>query len=112
MAIANVLIGNTDTTLLTVPVGKRYAIVNIFVCNNEDYNAVHEEHGATVFDLHLVKSGDPISNDNIVVNNLQMPASETFVFDSEKIVLEPGDRIIVVGESPTVLSATVSYWEV
>ena len=31
---------------------------------------------------------------------------------SEKIILESGDKVVIVGESPTNLSATVSYLEV
>jgi len=48
----------------------------------------------------------------MVVRNLILPAGETFTFDSEKIILEEGDKIVLLGESPTNLSATVSYLEV
>jgi hypothetical protein len=112
MAIANVLVNNTATTLLTVPVGRRYAITNILICNNEDVNLVHEEAGLTVFDMHLVKDGDPIGLANMILRSCPVPAGETFTFDSEKIILEEGDRIILVGESPTNLSATASWMEV
>jgi len=112
MAIVNGLINATDTTLLTVPIGKRYAITNIFVCNNEAVNTGHEEHGTTRFDMHLVNAGEPKSLINMVVRDLPMPASETFSFDSERIVLSEGDTIVFLGESPTVLSATISYMEV
>jgi len=112
MAIANALITNTDTTLLTVPSGKRYAITTIMVCNTWTPNPGHEEDGLTNFDMHFVHSGEPKGNNNMVIRNLQLPAGETFTFDSEKIILEDGDRIILLGESPTNLSATVSYLEV
>lgn len=112
MAIVNVLIGNTDTTLLTVPAGKRYAITNIFVCNNEEINPLQEEAGTTNFDMHFVKDGDTKNISNMVIRSLSMPAGETFTFDNERVVLEEGDRIVFLGESPTVLSATASYWEV
>jgi hypothetical protein len=112
MAIVNGLIGNVDTTLLTVPAGKRYAITNILVCNNEPINLQHEEHGTTNFDMHIVKVGEPKSAINMVVRSLPMPASETFSFDSERIIMEEGDTITFLGESPTVLSATISYMEV
>ena len=48
----------------------------------------------------------------MVVRALVLPAGETFTFDSEKIVLETGDKIVALGESPTNLVATVSYLEV
>lgn len=112
MAITNSLIASTDTTILTVPAEKRYAITNIFICNNEDINPIHEEAGTTVFDLHFVKSGEPKSVINMVLRSIVVPAGETFIFDTEKVILEEGDSIIVLGESPTVLSATVSWMEV
>lgn len=112
MAIENVAIANTQTTLLTVPAGKQYAILTILICNTATPNPLHEEDGLTNFDMHLIKSGDPKSDINQVLNTVELPAGETFTFDSEKIVLEAGDSIVLQGESPAVLSATVSYLEV
>jgi hypothetical protein len=112
MAIVNSAIGATDTTVLTVPSGKRYAITTILVCNTHVPETFDTDEGLTVFDMHLVPSGQPKGDVNKVVNSLYMPAGETFVFDSEKIILEAGDSIIILGESPTNLNATVSYLEV
>jgi|TARA_B100001094_G_scaffold192595_1_gene186483 hypothetical protein len=112
MAIASTAIANTDTNLLLVPGGKSYAVLTIMVCNTDTPNPVHQEHGITNFDLHLIASGDAKSDTNKVINSLQLPAGETFTFDSEKIVLEAGDKIVALGESPTNLVATVSYLEV
>lgn len=112
MAIESVAIANINTTLLTVPADKRYAITTIMVCNTAQPNPEHEEDGETLFDMHFVKSGEPKSDTNMVIKSLILPAGETFTFDSEKVVLEAGDRIILLGESPTNLSATVSYLEV
>ena len=88
MAIANEqLKSNSYTTVLTVPAGKTYAITNILVCNNG-------ETGAADFDMHFVPNGEPASNyDTRVINNLTLPAGETFTFDSEKIVLDTGDSL-------------------
>ena len=119
MAIVNAQLKDTDLTVLTVPAGKSYAITNILVCNNGSSDAT--------FDMHLVPSGSPI---NIfitrVINNLPLPAGETFTFDNEKIVLDEGDSVVFTADpgtildpagSPgntdyTVLSATISYLEV
>lgn len=112
MAISNTLVASGDNTLLVVPAGKRYAITTILVCNTVTPNPIHEEDGQTVFDLHLVPQGQAIGDQNMIVRSLVLPAGETFTFDSEKIVLEEGDYINIAGESPAVLSATVSYLEV
>ncbi len=124
MALAQARIKNTDTTVLTVPAGKRYAITTIMVCN------VADPKDSTVsfaeFDMHLSKFGDTANQTNKVINTLELPAGETFTFDSEKIILDSGDRIIFVA-SPAIdnslapgdplfqitnISATVSFLEV
>ena len=94
-----------------VPTGKSYAITNILVCNTSLSTAAS-------FDMHLIPQGTTLSNAiTIVVRNLELPAGETFTFDSEKIVLEDGDKIVFVAEPDsgaglTTLAATVSYLEV
>ena len=106
MAIVNAQLTSTQLDILTVPAGKTYAITNILVCNNDGTDDAS-------FDLHFIPSGDPLDNAiTRVVNNLTLPAEETFTFDSERIILEEGDSIIMMGESPTNLVATVSYMEV
>lgn len=89
MAIVNQQIkSNTFTTALTVPAGKTYAITNILVCNTGT-------SGTADFDMHLVPQGEPTDNfDTRVINNLTLPAGETFTFDSEKIVLDEGDSVV------------------
>jgi len=111
MAIVNAQLTSTQLDIITVPAGKSYAITNILVCNND------ASDDAT-FDLHFIPSGDPLNNAiTRVVNNLTLPATETFTFDSERIVLEAGDKVSFVaqpniGAGLTDLSATVSYLEV
>lgn len=112
MAIESTAIASVDTDLLVVPASKQYAVLTIMICNTETPNPVHPEHGETNFDLHFVKSGDAKGNTNMVIRSLSLPAGETFTFDSEKVVLEAGDKIVALGESPTNLSATVSFLEV
>ena len=121
MAIISAQVKTTNTEILdptgvgspagAVPTGKTYAITNILICNNSTTT------DATV-DMHLVKSGSPLSNAvTRVLHDLILPAKETFTFDSEKIVLEQGDKIVLIGSPDagsglTTLSATVSFLEV
>lgn len=110
MAITNAQLEATQQTLLLVPAGKTYAITNILVCNNS-------LSAEATFDLHFVPPGDPVSNSvTRIINNLTLPATETFTFDSERIILEAGDRVVFVAEPDigaglTNLSATISYME-
>ena len=114
MAIVNGQINLADTTLLTVPAGKRYAITTIMVCNTQP-----EDTGGnndTMFDLHLVPSGQTRGtqnpNANQILNNLKVAGADTFSFDTEKIVLEEGDTIVANSQAPANLVATISYLEV
>jgi len=113
MAIVNAQLTTTQLDILTVPAGKSYAITNILVCNTDSANSAS-------FDLHLIPSSLGGVKDNkvtLVVNELSLPAGETFTFDTEKIVLEEGDIVSFVaepdiGSALTNLAATVSYLEV
>lgn len=114
MAITNGKINLSDTTLLTVPSGKRYAITTIMVCNTQP-----EDTGGgndTTFDLHLIPSGQTKGTDdpnaNQILNNLKVAGADTFSFDTEKLILEEGDTIVAACQSPANLVATISYLEV
>lgn len=110
MAIVNQQLTTTQLDMITVPASKSYAITNILVCNNGASSAA--------FDMHLIPQSSSLSNSvTRVINNLELPAGETFTFDSEKIVLEEGDKVAFVaqpdiGSGLTNLAATVSYLEV
>ena len=110
MAIVNQQLTTTQLDMITVPASKSYAITNILVCNNGVASAS--------FDMHLIPQGTSLNNlVTRVINNLILPAGETFTFDSEKIVLDVGDKLSFVAEPDigtnlTNLAATVSYLEV
>jgi hypothetical protein len=111
MAIVNAQLTTTALNIITVPVEKSYAITNILVCNTSLVSAAS-------FDMHLIPFGETLSNAvTTVVRNLELPPGETFTFDSERIVLDQGDKITFVAEPSigsglTNLAATVSYLEV
>ena len=111
MAIENDQLTTTQKDIVTVPASKSYALTTVMVCNTDSAATAQ-------FDMHLIKSGEALTNAvTMVVNNLQLPAGETFTFDSEKIVLEAGDKLSFVaspdiGGGLTHLAATVSYLEV
>lgn len=115
MAILNTQLTILANDAVTVPNNKSYAVTNILVCNNGT--------SAASFDLHLIPSGSALDNDvTRVINNLELPAGETFTFDTEKIVLDAGDKVTFVAQPQstepaavagnTCLATTVSYLEV
>lgn len=113
MAIKNSQIGVDPVTLVDVPAGKQYAILTVLVCNTAIPDPLQPEANVTNFDMYLVPNdGSTKGASTQVLNTVELPAGETFTFDSEKVVLEEGDQLILQGESPDVLTATVSYLEV
>jgi hypothetical protein len=95
MAILNAAVQTTDTTILTVPAGKKYAITTLLVCN-----------------VGIDDGTGTKADRNLVLNNLSVSAADTFTFNVERLILEENDRVVLVGQSPTNLSATISYLEV
>jgi|TARA_Y100000389_G_C17431184_1_gene502728 hypothetical protein len=114
MAIATLTISTgAQQDIVTVPAGKRYAITNIMVCNTYDPNGSSPEAETGLFDMHFLPSGEALSTTlNCVVRQLSLPAGETFTFDSERIVLDEGDKLSFVGDTNGNLATTVSYLEV
>jgi len=104
---------NFTHEVVTVPSGSSYAITTIMICNTYDPNALNPEAQTSVFDLHFIPAGNALDvTTTCVVRRLQLPAGETFTFDSEKIILGEGDKVVIVGGTPANLAATVSYLEV
>jgi len=112
MAIENAQLTTTQNDIIIVPSDKSYAITTIIVCNTNLAATT-----ASTFDLHIAKNGQAIGVDTTIVKGLELPAGETFTFDSERIVLEEGDFVAFeagpdIGSGDTDLAATVSYLEV
>jgi hypothetical protein len=110
MAINSVKILETDTTLLSVPSGKKYAVTTILVSN---YSTSTNSINDSSFDMHVIKgSGGVKSDTNKILNNIEMPTQETFSFNVERLILEEGDRIVMISPDSDKLNATISYLEV
>lgn len=111
MAIENARLETTQKDVLVVPAGKTYAITNILICNTDTNNVAE-------FDMHFIKSGQALdTRRTLVIRQLELTPTETFTFDSERIVLSEGDRLTFIAQpgvsgNLTNLAVTVSYLEV
>jgi hypothetical protein len=126
MAIINKHINDLQTgdstayrhVMLTVPANETWAITNILVCNTRDPNDANPLDYTCTFDLHFVPSDGSYSDDiTTVVRRLDLPAGETFTFDTERVILDAGDQLVVNGSETTgategTLACTVSYMKV
>ena len=122
MAIVNKAIvdqggGDWRHTMVSVPAGQSYAITNIIVCNTYNPNSSSPENETCEFDLHLIPSTGSYSDSvTSVVRRLSLPAGETFTFDTERVVLDEGDSVVVNGSRSTGgndnLACTVSFMRI
>lgn len=106
MAIQSTAIGATSTTVFTAT--DDVAISTMIFCNTSLPNPLQDDADTTFLDIHLVKNAETATITNKIVNALEIPAGETVFFDTERIVLETGDRVIALSTSPSVLVCTIS----
>lgn len=106
MAISNSAIGPTNTTIYTS--SGNNAITTIIVCNSVVFDPANPTANESKLYMWAVPSGQGVTDLNLIVNGLPVPAGETVSFDQEKMVLANGDRLIARSDSPANLVVTVS----
>ena len=106
MAIDSVAIGATNTTIYTA--GGDKMIATMIFCNTALRNPLQDDSNTTYLTIHLVKNGQSVSDTNMIVNALELPASETVFFDTERLVLANGDSVVANTTSPTTIVCTIS----
>lgn len=90
----------TTTTNIFSSLGEN-AVTTIFFCNTSD--TVDTE-----IDVYVVPAAGAFGVATQVMSNLSLPASETFVFDVEKLILENGAAIWAKASVAGTVTATVS----
>ena len=110
MAITNSFIDATLTTVYT-STGEN-AVTSMIFCNYADADNIPGDNiltdADTFLDLHIVKSGQSATDVNKILHQLKIPAGETFIMDTEKFVLDSGDKVIAQTTSPATISVTIS----
>jgi hypothetical protein len=104
MAINNQTLSTGGDNLFLCPADVEYAITCVIFCN---YSA-----STVTINVYAVPSGGAVSNASLVIKQLELPASETFTFDTEKFVLNDGDRLHATCSADNAVSATVSTMRV
>jgi hypothetical protein len=77
------------------------AVTTIHVCNTSG--------GAISFDLCVVPSGGSASDSTIVYKTVNVNATDTYIIDTEKLVLGNGDFIAAKDDTGSVTVMTISY---
>ena len=84
MAISSSVLSSTPTPIFT-STGVN-VVTAAYYCNIDQANT-------QTFSVWLVASGGSPDETNLIYNNVSVVASDTFVIDREKIVLDNGDSI-------------------
>ena len=112
MAIFSTLVDAAETNIYVAD-GDKMISTTIF-CNTETPDPYHPDNNIIYLDLWLVKNGDTLGTKHKIVNALPIPAGETVFFDTERIVLQLGDRLVgeVVSGGSDMLACTVSVVDI
>ena len=107
MAIQNTLVGNASATRVFIAsTGTECAITTMIFCNT----GLIED---ATMDLWIVPYGQvPGSPINQILNKVPIPHTETFVMDSEKLIMGSGDAVwakVAEGAADQAINACVSY---
>ena len=100
MAITNFQVG-TGTGTAAYTASADTAVTVIYITN--------KSATAGNIDIYVVPSGDTVSENFKIYNNLQIPSQDTYVVDTEKLILANGDKIYVAApDSSGQFNATIS----
>jgi V8-like Glu-specific endopeptidase len=100
MAITNFQVGTGTGTPAFTSVGNT-AVTAIYVTNKSSTDGN--------VDIYVVPALGSVNQNFKIYNNLLIPAEDTYVIDSEKLILASGDKIYIVApDSAAQFNATIS----
>ena len=77
------------------------AVTTMYLCNFSGSDAT-----ATVY---LVANGSSAGNNNIIYKTIPIAAGDTYIIDTERLVLDTGDSVQALASANTSISMTVSH---
>jgi len=101
MAITNSQLGATAKTVIFDATGEN-AVTCIIFCNTS------ASTDATV-SVWAVPAGFPAGDGNMILNEVSVPAGETFSMDTERFIFADSDSLQAQASQDTIITATVSY---
>jgi hypothetical protein len=108
MAILSTSLTNTATAISPLE-SSDVALTVMLFCNLNPRDPADPTAGTQNLDIYVVPNGGVPTQTNKIGNQIQVDASDTFVFSTERIVLSQGDRIYASTTNFGQVSATVSY---
>jgi hypothetical protein len=104
---------NTSLTTTATPISANLtadtAITVMFFCNLNTPNPADAAEGRQFLDIFVVQSGGIPTTTNKIGNQIPVDASDTYVLNTERLVLSPGDRIYASTTDAGQVSVSISY---
>jgi hypothetical protein len=100
MAITNTAVVNGSAANIYASSGES-VVVTLYVAN---YTA-----SAVSANVYLVPASGTAGTNNIIIPNLQIAAYDSYIMNTERLVLGSGDMIKANANTGSALTATVSY---
>jgi hypothetical protein len=99
MSIAQQTVGTGATAIYTSSGSS--AITTVYLMNNDA--------GPVTVQIHIVKNGESATVSNKIKKDLAIAAADTYILDTERLILDNGDSMQVSASVDAVIQATVSY---
>lgn len=99
MAITQQLVGASATTIFTAT--QESATTSIFLMNN---NA-----SARTVQIYIVPSGGSASATTQIIKDLSIDGADTYIINTEKLILSTGDTVQVTASATNSIYATTSF---
>jgi hypothetical protein len=99
MAIKNTTIDTSPTAIYTSL--NDSAVTTIYFCNKTT--------GVVTFNVYVTPFGQPADVTSIVYYGIEVAPTDTYVLDTEKIILANGDAIYASASNADSIVSTVSY---
>lgn len=99
MAIKNTTLDVSPTAIYTS--NAESAVTTIYFCNKTP--------GVVTFNVYVTPFGQLADETSLVYYGVEVAPTDTFVLDTEKIILSDGDAIYASADAANAVVATVSY---
>ena len=99
MAITNTTLGTASTPIFISTATS--AVTTIYFCNISA--------GPQSLTVYAVPAGATADNSTIIYYNIQIAPTDTFVLDTERLILDDMDSLVCSASQSNAIVATVSY---
>lgn len=99
MALSQATLTASATTIFTS--SGNSAVTTMYLCN---YSVTDR-----TVTIYLVPSGGVAGNGNIIYKEVPIAAGDTYIIDTERLVLANGDMVQALASATTSITMTISY---